>query len=107
MDLWEQPIRSNLEPTGAPRPATAGLGIGQGAAFSPDGTQLAYSRGRLVANLFRVPILAGRRATWEDAQQLTFDEAWIEHVSISPDRRSLAVSSDRSGNMDLWILPVD
>ena len=107
MDLWEQPIGSGLEPAGAPRPVTAGLGIGQGAAFSPDGTQLAYSRGRLVANLYRVPILAGRRATWEDAQQLTFDEAYVEHVHISPDRRSLAVASDRSGNLDLWILPVD
>ena len=105
MDLWEQRIGSNLEPAGVPRPATVGLGIGQGAAFSPDGTRLAYSRGRLVANLFRVPMVAGRRSTWEDALQLTFDEAFVEHVSVSPDGRSLALSSDRSGNMDLWMLP--
>ena len=42
-----------------------------------DGTKLAYSRGGLVSNLWRVPIFSDRPAKWEDAEQLTFDEACV------------------------------
>ena len=73
--------------------------------FSPDGRKLAYSKGRVVANVWRVPVLADRAATWSDARQLTFDEAYIEMVDVSPDAERLIVSSDRSGNPDLWLLP--
>ena len=89
-----------------PQPVTVGIGMRR-AVFSPDGTKLAYSRGRRVANLWRVPIFEDRPATWADAQQLTFDEAYIERVDLSPDAERLLVQSDRSGNMDLWVLPRD
>jgi Tol biopolymer transport system component len=39
-----------------------------------------------------------------DTVQLTFDEAEIESIDVSQDGR-LVVSSDRSGNWDLWTLP--
>lgn len=55
------------------------------AAFSPDGTKLAYSDGRRVANLWRVPILTEGPSTWDDAEQLTFDQALISSVNISSD----------------------
>jgi len=64
------------EPEGNPRAVTAGIGI-RHAAFSPDGTKLAYSWGRLVANVWRVPILEDRPATWADAEQLTFEQAFV------------------------------
>ena len=54
---------------------------------------------------FRSTDFAGRRATWSDAQQLTFDDALVEFLDVSPDGTRLAVSSDRSGNQDLWTLP--
>jgi TolB protein len=106
MDLWSQRMGPDAEPEDSPQPVTVGIGI-RHAVFSPDGTKLAYSRGREVANLWRVPILEDRRATWADAQQLTFDEAFIEFVDVSPDGERLLVSSDRSGNADLWMLPRD
>ena len=55
--------------------------------------------------MWRVPILADRPATWADAQQLTFDNAYLQHVDVSPGGDGLAVSSDRASNQDLWILP--
>ncbi len=103
MDLWRQEIGDGVV-MGEPEPLTAGVGM-RTAFFSPDGTKLAYSRGRLVGNLWRVPIREDRLATWSDAQQLTFDEAHVEFADVSPDGTRLVLSSDRAGNPDLWLMP--
>jgi Tol biopolymer transport system component len=104
MDLWQQAVADDGQPVGEPVAVTQGLGM-RSAAFSPDGKRLAYARGAWVANVFRVPILADRPATWADAQQVTAERAYIEFVDVSPDGTRLAVSSDRRGNQDLWLLP--
>ena len=106
MDLWQQRLGPEGEPQGDPWPVTVAVGM-RHAVFSPDGTKLAYSQGRRVANIWKVPILEDRLATWADAEQVTFDEAFAEHFDISPDGDRLLFSSDRSGNMDLWMMPVD
>lgn len=103
MDLWQQAVADGGRPIGEPLAVTQGLGI-RSAAFSPDGTRLAYSRGGRVANVWRVPILSDRPATWADAKQVTSEHAYIEFVDVSPDGMLLAVSSDRRGNQDLWLL---
>ena len=36
---------------------------------------------------------------------MTSEHAYLEFVDVSPDGKQLAVSSDRRGNQDLWILP--
>ena len=104
MDMWCQRLDAPGRPDGEPVQVTAGVGMRQ-AVFSPDRSQLAYSKGRFVANLWRVPILSSRMSTWADAEQLTFDQAWVEFVDVSPDAEHLAVSTDRSGNKDIWMLP--
>jgi len=104
MDLWQQAIADDGKPVGEPLAVTQGLGI-RSAVFSPDGTRLAYSRGARIANVWRVPIRSDRPATWADAQQVTSEHAYIEFVDVSPDGMFLAVSSDRRGNQDLWLLP--
>jgi serine/threonine protein kinase len=104
MDLWQQAVADDGRPVGEPLAVTQGLGI-RAAAFSPDGKRLAYSRGAMVANVWRVPVLSDRPATWADAKQVTSEHAFIECVDLSPDSAMLAVSSDRRGNQDLWLLP--
>jgi Tol biopolymer transport system component len=104
MDLWRQPIAENGTPLGAPEELTTGIGM-RHAAWSPDGRMLAYSKGLRVGNLWRVPVLPRRAVTWADATQLTFDQALIESADFSPNGQRLIVSSDRSGNPDLWTLP--
>ncbi len=105
-DLWQQSIGEEGQPKGKPQRVTTGMGI-RSASFSPDGTKLVYSKGRRVANLWKAPVRHDRPVTWADAEQLTFDQAFIGFVSLSPDRRHLLFSSDRKGNQDLWILPVE
>jgi TolB protein len=108
MDLWQQRVSSEGRPRGAPERLTTGIGM-RSAAFSPDGAKLAYSRGPRQAadTVWRVPILNDRPATWKDAEQLISDAAFIQFLDLSPDKKLLAFSSDRSGNQDLWIQPLD
>ncbi len=104
MDLWQQNMDEDGKPAGEPERVTTGLVI-RSTAFSRAGSKLAYSRFRLVANVWRVPILEDRPATWADAMQITFDEALVESFDLSPDGKRLALDSDRSGNDDLWLIP--
>ncbi len=95
--------------------------------FFADGARVAYSKGRKISNVWRVPIVEDRVATWADAERVTHDQAFIEFVDVSPDGTELVVSSDRSdarlasrlladgkeilfcafrsGNRDLWVVP--
>ena len=108
MDLWHQRLSKEGRPRGAPERLTTGVGI-RSVAFSPDGKKLAYSRGprQTADTVWRVPILNDRLATWKDAEQLISDAAFIQFLDVSPDKKLLALSSDRAGNQDLWILPID
>ena len=104
MDLWRQTLTIDGAPVGDAIAVTQGLGI-RSAAFSADGTKLAYGRGGRITNVWRAPIVPGRRTTWADAEQLTSERAFIEFIDISPDGKLLALSSDRRGNPDLWLMP--
>ena len=103
-DLWRQRLGGDGTPMGEAERVTSGLEL-KDAAISPDGRRVAYSKGREVSNVWRLPILPDRPATWSDATQITFDQALIEHVALSPDRQHFMISSDRAGNPDLWMLP--
>ena len=103
-DLWRQRITDGSA-VGDPERVTTGLEV-RGAVFSSDGTKVAYSKGRWVSNIWRVPIFENRPATWADATQMTFEQAFIEFLSVSRDGRLLAYSSDRAGNQDVWLMPI-
>ncbi len=106
-DVWRQPMQQNGTPDGPPERITTAVGISH-IAFTADGKRLAYSQGRAVANVWRVPIKAdgGKPVTWAEAEQITFDQAFIEFVDVSTDGQQLAFSSDRAGNHDIWVMPV-
>jgi Tol biopolymer transport system component len=105
MDLWQQRTSKEGRPDGDASIVTVGIGM-QYATFTRDGGRLVYSKGRHVANIWRVPILDGREAVWADAEQLTFDQANIQSLELLPDGDHLLVNSDRSGSQNIWIVPV-
>jgi Tol biopolymer transport system component len=104
MDLWQQAVAEAGTPMGDPIAVTTGLDL-RSAAFSPDGRKLAYSQRGRVSTVWRIPILPDRPATWSDAIKVISERAFIEFVDVSPDSGQLAVSSDRRGNQDIWVLP--
>jgi Tol biopolymer transport system component len=105
-DLWQQRLTPEGTPDGAPVAVTVGVGM-QHATVSADSRKLAYSKGRRVENVWRVPIVETGDVGWEDAEQLTFEEANIYGLDLFPDDTRLVVSSDRTGNFDLWSIPLD
>ena len=105
-DLWMQELNQDATPKEDPKAITTGVGM-LSASFLADGTRIAYSKGGRFANVWRVPIFPDRAATWSDAEQLTFDQAYVEFVDLSPDGRRLVVNSNRTGFQDLWTLPAE
>ena len=105
-DLWRRRIDESGTPAGEPEQVTTGLEMLH-ASFSTAGDRLMFAKGRWMSNVWRVPVGRARPATWADATQVTFEHAFIEFVDVSPDGRTLAFSSDRAGNQDLWTLAID
>ncbi|MCJ7629865.1 MAG: serine/threonine-protein kinase, partial [Longimicrobiales bacterium] len=104
-DLWRLIIGESGSPEGPPQQVTTGMELTH-AALDANGERLAYSKGRVVRNVFRAPLLADRPATWADVTQLTYDEADFESID-SGRNGQLLVSSDRSGNWDIYLLPAE
>ncbi len=104
-DLWKRSIGADGRPRGGRRQVTSGIEVLH-ATLSPDGRKLAYTKGLISRNVFRAPLLEGRPATWADAVRLTDDDAQYESVDAFRDGR-LLVSSNRSGNWDVYMIPAD
>jgi Tol biopolymer transport system component len=74
------------------------------AAFSPDGSLIAFRRGKATAvyDLFIVAAGGG------DPHQITFDGKGISGLAWSPDSKSIIYGSRRTGeNYALWRAPID
>jgi len=106
MDFWRQRISEKGEPFGNPLRMTTGLEM-RYAAFSSDGGRLAYSKDQRRSNLWRIPILKGRPATWQDAAQLTFEQMSLSNLQVSADGKHLAFAMYRQGKKHVFSLPAE
>ncbi|MCG8454988.1 MAG: hypothetical protein MI919_01820 [Holophagales bacterium] len=104
-DVWWVELGEDGRPEGLPRPLTLGIGIGSFALDEGRG-RLVYSELEERSNIWRMPVL-DRPARLADTQMLTPGNDLIEFAGVSPDGRYLAFDSDRSGNMDLWLLTLE
>jgi len=66
--------------------------------ISPDGTTIAFA---LHGDLWAMPVEGGR------ATRLTLNEANDIKPVWSPDGKTIAFTSDRSGSFDVWTMPAD
>ncbi|HYM59445.1 MAG TPA: amidohydrolase family protein [Thermoanaerobaculia bacterium] len=66
--------------------------------LSPDGSTLVFD---LLGDIYAMPVAGGA------AHALTRGPAWDSHPRFSPDGKSIAFVSDRSGIENLWIMDAD
>jgi Tol biopolymer transport system component/serine/threonine protein kinase len=69
--------------------------------FSPDGTQLAFSRmsSQGVEDIYLMPVKGG------ELRRLTFDNRYITDLDWTADGREIVFISQREGDMHLWRVP--
>ncbi len=104
-DVWRQPLAQG-RPHGEPVAVTRDIGI-RHASISADGKRLVVSRGQTVANVWRVPRREKAPARWADAEAITEGEAYVEFISLTSNGKKLVMTSDASGNPDLWIVDIE
>ena len=75
--------------------------------MSVDGKKLAYSVFTYTANIWSIRIPKGEAISISEAQPVTEGNQAIEGISVSPDSKWLAFDSNRSGNQDIYKMPVD
>jgi len=102
-DIWWVPINSRGKPTGRPKAITFGAGV-DAIALSADGRRIAYSKAVDHSNIWTMPIARDRTLTLRDAEPITSENYFIEAIAVSPDREWIAINSNRTGNMDIWIM---
>jgi Tol biopolymer transport system component len=104
LSVWAQRFTAAGAADGEPRSLTAGINI-RDFSWTADAGRIAYSQGRRVGNVHRVPFTRQRVMTWADVEQLTYDEADNQCIALDRSGTRLVVTSDRSGSFDLWTMP--
>ncbi len=110
-DIWWIPVNQKGRATGSARPVTIGSGVYK-FSLSQDGSRIAYFKSDGVqVNIWSIPIRSDHILTMQDAHRITSEKyrkfAWSGHLAISPDHEWLAFDSNRSGNMDIWLMRKD
>ena len=97
--------RFGLASSEAPERLTTGLDVFT-ITLSSDGRKLAYSVIARSQNLWSVPVSNEGPISVTEAHAVTTGNQAIEGVDVSPDGQWLAFDSNRSGNQDIYKMPV-
>jgi len=98
-------LRSSGVPAGAPTRLTTGLNA-HTISLSADGKRLTYSVFTETANVWSLPVPQGDVVSISQSSPVTTGKQIIEGIAISRDGRWLAFDSDRSGNQDIYKVPL-
>jgi Tol biopolymer transport system component/tRNA A-37 threonylcarbamoyl transferase component Bud32 len=104
LNLWKLRVDSDGRPAGRLRQITTGPGQDVGAAVSRDGRRVAFTVLRQNAALWRLPVdpTNGRQAG--APEKVVAGTRENTRGSYSSDGSDIVFSSDRAGEMNLWIL---
>jgi Tol biopolymer transport system component/predicted Ser/Thr protein kinase len=103
LNLWKLPVDADGRAAGRLRQVTTGAGQDVGAAVSRDGRRVAFTVLRQNADLWRLPVdpTTGRRTG--NPEKVVAGTRENTRGFYSPDGLALVFSSDRAGEMNLWL----
>ena len=103
INIWRMPVAADGAPNGPAEQLTTGAGDDVQPSLHPDGRRLVFAVRGINADLWRLPVSpATGRAT--GAPEPILSTTRVEsRGSWSPDGRSIAFNSDRTGEMNIWI----
>ncbi len=104
-DVYALRVGGGGKVNGSPVRLTTGLGA-QSISLSADGRRMAYSAYIPTANLWSIPFPEHPPVTIAAATPVTSGRQVIERSAVSRDGRWIYYTSDRSGNGDLYRLPL-
>src|SRR3989449_199397 len=104
-DVYAVRLSNSGTPAGKPSRLTTGLNA-HSISLSADGTRLAYSVYTSHANVWAIPIPTDGPVSVDRATQVTTGNQTVEGMTPSPDGRWLYFDSDRSGNADIYRMPL-
>jgi Tol biopolymer transport system component len=104
-DVYAVRLGSSGMAAGKPSRITTGLNA-HSISLSADGTRLAYSVYTSHANVWAIPIPTDGPVSVDRATQVTTGNQTVEQEALSPDGRWLYFDSDRSGNSDIYRMPL-
>jgi serine/threonine-protein kinase len=107
LNLWRVAVSPSGAPQSSPQQLTTGAGDDLEASLSPDGNQVAFSVSRLEADIWRLPLDPVTGHPTGEAQSVVASTRVESRGSWGPDGRSIAFNSDRTGDMNLWLHPLD
>lgn len=104
-DIYRVALRSSGQPAGPPTRLSAGLNA-HTISITADGSRLAYSVFTETANVWSVAVGAGDAIEVSQGNPVTTGRQSNEGLDVSLDGRWLAFDSDRSGNQDIYKMPL-
>ncbi len=105
-DIYQMEIDGSGSPLGSPLRLTTGLNV-HTISLSADGARLAYSVLTSRQNLWSIAIPADGPVSVREATPVTTGNQVIESGAVSPDGKWIAFDSDRSGNHEIYMKPIE
>jgi eukaryotic-like serine/threonine-protein kinase len=103
MNLWRVAVSADGVPRSAPEQLTTGAGDDLELAVAPDGKSLAFSVSRIEADIWRLPLDPASGRPTGPAEAVIATTRVESRGAWSPDGRTIAFNSDRTGDMNLWL----
>jgi Tol biopolymer transport system component len=104
LNIWRVPVGSEGSPRGPLQQLTTGAGQDVEPAISSDGRRLAFSILKQNANLWRLPVSPDSGRPTGPPEKVLASTREDSRGAWSADARKIAFNSDRSGEMNVWIL---
>ena len=105
-DIYRIPLDASGARTGEPERLTTGLNV-HSLSLSEDGKTLSYSVLTTKQNIWSIPIPEEGAVSVTEAAPVTTGSQTIEGIHVSPDGQWLVFDSNRSGNQDVYKMPLE